>query len=339
MRAVRRSIPLLLILAASFAGPLNPAGQPVAAGQLERLETGAVVIRHHRADLRQAHQAAQATEEALQQMRDVLGVAVRPPVEIVLARGGEELRHWAGGAVPEWALGIARTSMEDGASRLVIDLPRTADMDLANDLLLTLRHELCHVALAQVEREAQAKLPVWFHEGVAIWLSGFRLGIDRRPFLDAAGAGRLIPLADLRAGFPQKFRDAELAYLQAEDFVTFLVRRGGPDTLRRLLAAFRREHDFDAAVLETFAVPLKHLEAEWAAGHRARHPFLATLWRHTSLFGVLALATIAVYLLVRWRARRRLRQWEEEDQIVAAGREEGEDAGNANDEVCWESED
>jgi len=308
------------ILLTTFLAFVLPAAGAAAPAELETLRAGVVVIRYHATDARAAQQVAETAREALQQMRDKLGIALRPTVEVVLARGTAEFKESAGEAVPEWALGIARTT----EGRVVIDMSRTSGFDLSNDLLLTFCHELCHIALGQVEREAHAGFPVWFHEGVAIWLSGYRLGIDRRPFLDAAGAGRLMPLAELRDGFPAKAREAELAYLEAEDFVGFLVEKGGEDPLARIIDAFAAGKSFDDAVAHAVGESLHALEAEWAEALRVRHPFFAMLLRHLSLFGILAVATVLIFFLVRARARRKKKAWEEEERMLQIEDEEEE---------------
>jgi len=192
-----------------------------------------------------------------------------------------------------------------------VDVARTGPL-LENNLLLTLRHELCHIVLGQVEEEAGRRFPLWFHEGVAVWVSGGGHYGGRDEFLIAAAHGHLLPLADLADRFPERGDDARLAYQQSEDFVAWLATKPG-GAPADLIAAFRRGLDFGAAVRAATGRPLDEWERMWRRAGRRRHPWLATLRHALSLFTVLAVATIIAYLIVRLRRRLRKRRMDEED--------------------------
>jgi len=260
-----------------------------------------VRVYHHRGDEAKARDVVRTTGHAFGQMEEVLGVRVRDPVEIILARGEEEFRHWAGDATPEWALAVARR----GRRLVVIDVGKTWDTP-ANDLLLTLRHELAHIAIGQVEEDAGTGVPLWFHEGVAVWMAGYRFGIDQRPFVRAAARGKLIPFDDLIATFPERRRRAALAYLQSEDFIYYLMTIEGGDAVKHLLDAVRRTGSFDEAFFRTMGSARRDLEGEWRRELRRRHPLLRSFLREISLFMVVAAFAAIAFFILRRRRRRRM---------------------------------
>ena len=178
----------------------------LAAADLAEKRSGDVVVRYHERDERKADQVLSAVEQIRQEIRDDLGIAFRKEAQIVLARGRRDFEEWAGDGIPGWAMAIARTKRQG----IVINVAKTAPL-LSNNLILTLRHELCHLALGMAEAEAGRSLPLWFHEGVAVWVSGGSHYANRRPFLVAAAHGDLIPLADLERRFPGDAAEAQLA--------------------------------------------------------------------------------------------------------------------------------
>ncbi len=80
------------------------------------------------------------------------------------------------------------------------------------------------------------------------------------------------------------------------------------------------------------------METAWARSLRKRFPWIAILWKGATFFGVLAVATIMVYLIVRVRTGRIRKRWEEEERIWTVVREaETEDEDEPDEEQDWET--
>lgn len=282
---------------------------PAAAGApepLAEMRSGNVVVRHIASDARMAEQVVGSVARVRQAIRDDLGIAFREPAVIVLARGRKAFERHAGAGVPGWALAIAHTERRG----IVIDVSRTGPL-LENNLLFTLHHELVHLALGQAEAEAGARLPLWFHEGVATRVSGTAHFTDRRALLIAGAHGALKPFAELADGFPSDAAEAQLAYLQSEHFIAWLVDHGV--RLADVVATFRKEGDLHTALRRASGRPFEALEADWRASLVSPHPWLTTLYHALSLMTILALLTILAYILLRIRrARHAAREADEE---------------------------
>ena len=241
-------------------------------------------------------------------------------VRVRIVRGGEAFAAACGGTMPGWAMAAALR----GGNVIVVDASRAAPAT-ESDFNLTMLHELVHLALFQVEGNRAERLPRWFHEGVAQWLSGQSyLRGGRREFLTAAAAGSLIPFAELAEDFPADDEGAALAYVQSELFVGHMVRRGSGGGLRGIVAGYGRGLSFEEAFAEAMGEPRGRMEAEWAAGFRGPRAWLRVVWEVTGLTGLMAVLTIVAWLFVRRRARRQHREWErEEEWATVLDEEEG----------------
>lgn len=258
-----------------------------------------------------------ATSEILRELHERLGLWIDEKVTIRLTVDAEEYRQATAGLVPEWSSAAAMP----GQRKIVLRAELTG-VGLPGRILQTLRHELCHVVLWEAEREAGTRLPAWFHEGVASWF-GARPFQDPQPFLIAAASGSLIPFGELEDSFPEGRARARLAYLQSEYFIRFLIREHSREVLRWWLDAFRESGDFEDAARIAIGEDLRRVQARWSDAYRRRFPWLYALWEATTLFGVLAIALIAVYFVRRARARRVHEQWDREDWVLGRSQEDG----------------
>lgn len=281
-------------------------------------QTGDLRIYYHAGDESKLDSMMDGIEQTRQDLRDKLGIDFKDQVEVVLARGRKEFEEWAGEDVPGWALAIAHTRRRG----IVVNMELTTPT-LENNLLFTMRHELCHLALGQVELETGHAFPRWFHEGVAVRVTGFRHFQQTAPFEVLAAHNRLIPLSKLANDFPAAAAGAELAYMESERFVNFLAEQTD-DSLLPLIAEFKKGAPFTEAVQRATGKPLPELEREWRDSIKSSHPWLFTFWRILSLFAILAIGTIIAFVIVSLRGRRKKHEWANEEAIVDAAYEDKE---------------
>jgi hypothetical protein len=259
-----------------------------------------------------------------------LGIPPAQPVRVALARGREEFNRLCGERMPDWALAAALPQKDT----IVVDAPR-ATPATANDMDLAIFHEAVHLALARAEGKRADRLPRWFHEGVANWITGQRyLRADRGMFDDAAAHGALIPLDRISSTWPAAAAEADLAYLESEAFVAHIAAARSPEALRWILDRYRSGEDFEKAFSVALGVSRAEMEKRWAGSLRRRFPWLGTLARAITFWGALALCTVGVFLIVRWRAKRQQRRWEKEERAwsLVLGEEEPSESEKAEDE-------
>ena len=294
------------------------AGVGHAASETLKLRLGSIEVDYHSGDADLARQAARAVQRAHEIISRDLGINFTQTTRIAIAAGREEFGRLCGDREPDWALAVALRHNQGVVVNASHVTPATA-----NDLRLVIIHETTHLALFTLEENRSDRLPIWFHEGVATWLSGIRhLRGHRRTFTVAAEHGKLIPLDRLEKEFPREASRANLAYLESEAFIAHLVATRSTAALRWILDAYRHGASFDDAFHKAVGATRAEVEAEWSAGLRSRYPWLKTLWRLASLTLIMAVATILVFVVIRWRRWRQRRAWEAEEAWAAVLDEE-----------------
>lgn len=129
----------------------------------------------------------------------------------------------------------------------------------------TLWHEIAHVITLQLSAQ---RVPRWLTEGISVWEEtrahpawGREMEVT---FAGALLAGRVLPLAELNAGFSDP-KTISLAYYEASLLVDHLVRRFGEPTLRRLVASYATGVEGDAAIAGALGVEVPELQRSFDA--------------------------------------------------------------------------
>ncbi len=243
----------------------------------------------------------------------------------MLAPSVERWDSVTGGAVPEWAAGIA----VPGAGRIM--LPTYSWERMSNpELYTTLRHELAHVSLHRWL--GPARLPRWFDEGYARWAAGEWSYQEVWQLRLAFLMRRTPPLERLTLDWPSAQPDARLAYLLATSAVVHLAQLAGDRGLDVLFRRWRETRSFDDALRRTLGMTPGQLEASWIETVENRYAWPVFL-AHSVVFWLFAGAILVALFFIRRRRDRakmeRLRATEPPDE--PAYWEEGQG-------LSWESE-
>ena len=280
--------------------------------EADELDTpvGRIIYRPGRRDL--AERAAQVMRQTIPRLSEKIGVALsRPPVVQLCATLSEYDR-----AVPyklhPHTLGVAMY----GHNRIVINCALVLD-PLSNDFSATLRHELCHFAIAEAVTLGEQPVPLWFNEGVATWFSG---RVNLRPpavLPEMVAAGFIYPLDELTERFPASWQSMLLAYEQSEHAVEYLVEEHGDGVVRDIITGVARGASFDRSFSDAAGMSVSMFEVRWRKTLKADFPIWRTIERNfvLSLLVVMALLTVLVFFVHRWRGRRKLAEWDEEDRL------------------------
>lgn len=186
-----------------------------------------------------------------------LGEVPLGPLVIALVPDRGTFQAWTRGRIPAWGAGMA--------------LPRSGVIVVrvdGGDPLVTLRHELAHVAL---HRRIQVRVPLWFDEGYAVLaareygrMAALRLNV-------AVASGRVPTLPALDAALRGSEGDATAAYALAASAVAELGRRHPSRELGPLLERLERGTSFDDAVLAMTGLSVDRFADTWHLGIRRRY--------------------------------------------------------------------
>lgn len=217
------------------------------------------------------------------------------PVLIVIAPDDERFRQWVGPLVPEWGAAVAFPAR----SRIVVR--GSSAGAIAGDPLVTLRHELAHLALREY---LGFPAPRWFDEGYA----SFAAGEIRRGSVLAANVALLLhplpPPDSLNAWFLGGASQAQAAYALAHAAVEEHTRRDPERGLDLFLAYWRETGSYERAIRQAYGVTSQQLFDEWRRRVRLRYGMLA-LVGDAALLGALLLVLVGPIWLVRRRRDRR----------------------------------
>lgn len=299
--ALARLSPLLMLTLPLFPSTAT-ADEPLI------LERGNVRVSFTSGDVAPARQAAAAMEDATALIRTKLGVSFESPVQVRIVRGRDEFNRLIGERMPDWVMAVALPPNEILVDAVKVT-PGTED-----NLRLTVIHEATHLALDGIDASPR-RLPRWFHEGVATWVSGVEhLSADWSGFNLAVAQKALPKLKSLEETFPAEARRANVAYLVSASFVRYLVREHGEDAIRWVLDEYRSGKEFHAAFRDALGETVEKAQSEWHGSLRRSFPWLRALVSSISFWSVVAVCTILVFLVVRRRRNRQHEEWERQER-------------------------
>jgi hypothetical protein len=298
-----RGILLPVLLATLGLGVLVPG--PACAEEYLTLETEHFRIYYAPQQEKLAHTATAVAEEAWRRISDFLDSHPVRKIEILIAPDRAAFQQASGGMIPDWGIGLAAPAQ----ARILITSPADAPANIDLEEIIT--HEVAHVLLG-LTLPGQP-LPRWFDEGHAmVHARQWRITESTR-IVWALLAGTLIPLSDLTYTFPYERASAELAYTESYTAVDFMVRSRGPDAFREFVRDAAHHGDFEAALIEVYGWNLARFDSAWRKSLRTRYPWAVLPAALLSIPGIFTLLFLAAYLRKRWKARRKMAQWQEED--------------------------
>ncbi|HUE95357.1 MAG TPA: hypothetical protein VMN39_01795, partial [Longimicrobiaceae bacterium] len=239
----------------------------------------------------------------------IRGTATLPRGTVYLAPNPETFDSLTSGRTPEWAAGVAIP-----AARVIV-LPAYRRRGPLGDPVVTLRHELAHLAL---NAYLDAPIPRWFDEGYATWVSGgwdaqsgwmIRLALLR---------GIAQPLDSLTLSWPRRESSARIAYLLSASAVRHLATSRGDPAFEAFLATWRAEGTIDSAIRTVYQMTLSQFEREWRAMVRRRYGWLLALSQITVFWIGLAVLVLVLGTLRRKRNRERLEELRREEYMLPA---------------------
>ncbi len=212
-------------------------------------------------------------------------------------------RKWLENApfsLPEWGGGGAV-----GGHLIVVITDRKPFLEFTPTR--TTFHEIAHIVLHRIADDIH--IPRWFHEGVAMLVSGDVSGAEQAVLSQAIFGNKLVSLSSIDSVNRFSRFSAQLAYAQSRQAVQFLVDTYGMETLRILMEETLRNDSFEQGLYETVGLSIQELDE--LVIRRIQERFGPLLWLMDSRMiwaGIVVLAFIAFFAVrIRiWRGKKRL---------------------------------
>ncbi len=235
----------------------------------------------------------------LQDARRWLGLPLEaPPARLDWVLDREGLAAALGQPVPSWYAAVTLP----GQRRMIL-ATRVAGTE--GRLRATLRHEILHLAMADIGPAAWRRLPAWFHEGCAeVWSGEIYLEDVGISLAWRAWTGDLPYLSAYREGFGREPLRAALGYRLGEAFVARLIREQGEGVVPALLREVAAGASLDEALVTVTGLSLETHEQALRAELGSLRSLLAEAQPQIFLLLMLAALVLAPFV---WRARRRRR--------------------------------
>ena len=215
--------------------------------------------------------------------------------------------------IQDWAVGCAFPL----SRRIVIQNPK--HITLAKlQLTQVLRHEIAHVLFGQSTRKAVKEIPLWFIEGIAIYLAEEWVPSRHETLLKHIFSNSILPLQELAGGFPSSQTGADLAYAQSQDALRWLVEVKGRDALFAIIAELQAGSNFNTAFETVIGWDLVTYDTLWRASLSERYRWASLFSNSYFLWGGLGGLALLGYLVCRNRRQRHLNKLAEQEGTVDA---------------------
>lgn len=237
-------------------------------------------------------------------VRKKLGHIAPIPITVYLAPTQREFDVLTNGRLPHWSAAVAMP-----VSRLIV--LKAGHFERQTQ---TIQHELSHVLLYG----AVGRVPVWFNEGVAMWVSQEWRLQHTASVLYAVLSGGLIPLSEIDSVLQFPSVKADLAYTESLLAVLYIIRLGGENAIVAMISELSHGAPFDVALFRVTEKTPYEFEGAWQDYVSGRFSLAALLVSPDSLWGYLVLLFLMASVTVRWRNRAKLRRWEDEERFEEA---------------------
>ena len=222
-------------------------------------------------------------------------------IEIWVCETQKQFQAAVHAPIQDWAIGCAFPLRR----RIVIQNPRVI-VQREFQLSQVIRHEIVHVAFGQRTKAVIGDIPLWFVEGVAIYLPGEWAPHRHKVLFKHILSKSIIPLTDLTERFPQSERLAQLAYAESLNAVAWLVEIRGVKKLWEVIELLGEGSNLNTAYKAAIGWDLTTFDAGWRASLSQRYHWAAIFSNSYLFWATLGLLFVLIYFRCRQRRRRRL---------------------------------
>jgi hypothetical protein len=256
---------------------------------------------YYQSHAKSAQEVADIAENFYSQLGRLMNGMVIDKIEIWICDTEAQFQSAVHAPIHDWAIGCAFPL----SRRIVIQNPRVI-IERKFQLSQIVRHEIVHVVFGQRTQKIMEAIPLWFVEGIAMYLSDEWAPHHHDLLLKHIFSNSIISLTDLVAEFPRSETHAQLAYAESLNAVAWLVELGGIDKLWEIIARLEGGEDLNTAYEQTIGWNLITFDTEWRASLPQRYHRAAIFANPYILWGVITTVFVLIFLYRRQQLRKRL---------------------------------
>jgi len=254
-----------------------------------------------------AERLAANSEKWRSYVESTAGVALPADIDVYMVRQRSELDtlRLPPHTFPVWAQAIALPQQ-----RVIII--KTEGIHSFEEFREIFIHEYTHLLLGGLF--AEQPIPVWLHEGLAMQLSG-EWSISRIITMSQAVlSGRIIPLQNLMASFPEDEFQAKIAYAESYYVISFFLHEFGAGALGSFIKDYARGFGYEQALFRSTGLKEKDFQKKWKRFISLRFSWLPIGFSAGAFWFLVTLVFIFAAMRKRKRSKEILAAWREEEE-------------------------
>lgn len=271
-------------------------------------------VRYGPNDEKIARYVHQSALKAKMEVENKLGISVTRPVMILIISGGEknfEASQPHGAVIPDWAIGTAYPK----GYTIILKKPDNIKFRF-DDLEKVVLHEYVHIAIGDYLGETRA--PRWLEEGIPTALSGERTLTASATIGIAGITGSIIPFEKLDYAWPSSPSQADLAYAQSADFISWLMTKYGEQVTQQILQNLKETQDIDKTLIKVTGNPLSELEKIWLKEKTRYYFWIPLLTGGLTIWFFASILLILGYRRKRKKSLLKMKLWELEEGLSSS---------------------
>ena len=210
----------------------------------------------------------------------------------------------------EWSIGVFFPH-----ENLIILLSPKAQKATHPDLHQIMAHELTHFILFNVTKGMRVELPLWLHEGLAMYEARQWNWHYRRIMAQTALTRSFLPLNSIKETFPEEKRLADRAYAQSFSLIAYIINNYGVDYLHRMISSLVTGLPPERTFYQVFGFSLAEFERDWHIYLRRRYNWIPFLTSSFTIWFLISLLALGIYTNKKRQAKKRMDLWDIEEQM------------------------
>jgi hypothetical protein len=252
-------------------------------------------------------------QQTYQRLQKIFQDSLKAPIVVFICADRETFSSFSGGVAPDWGDGLADLT---NRRMLLLSPQATAYRRPLGDVVA---HELIHFMMHDLV--AGQHVPIWLAEGAAIYYSGETEHSDPILISRAILTNSLVAFDELDEVLKFEVARASLAYQESYQAVRFLIQRHGQAAVREMCKKLAASSDLNNAFKEPFGEDLIDFETAYFDWLRQNYRWQFLLDASMMIWAVIIVLLAVAIVAVRWRTRRKLSEWDKEDEAAAASPE------------------